>query len=75
MLIAGADVEENFMQYIGRIFRRETHIPVYIDLRDNFASLINHSRTRLAVCKQIGAQVFEFYKQFPMFSSMTHHIT
>ena len=64
MLITGADVEENFMQYLGRVFRRDDVLPIYIDLRDNMATLVRHSQTRLKVCKEVGGEVKEFEKTF-----------
>ena len=67
MLITGADVEENFMQYLGRVFRRDDVLPIYIDLRDSMSTLVKHSQSRLKVCKEIGGEVKEFDKIFKNF--------
>ena len=64
MLITGADVEENFMQYLGRVFRRDDVLPIYIDLRDSMSTLVKHSQSRLKICKEIGGEVKEFDKTF-----------
>ena len=40
--VTGADVEENFMQYLGRVFRRDDVLPIYIDLRDSMSTLVKH---------------------------------
>ena len=71
MLITGADVEENFMQYLGRIFRRDDTVPIYIDLRDDLPTLVKHSQSRLAVCKEVGGIVKEFEKTFKSFADYT----
>jgi superfamily II DNA or RNA helicase len=71
MLITGADVEENFMQYLGRIFRRDDTVPLYIDLRDELSTLVKHSQTRLAVCKEVGGVVKDFDKVFKTFEQYT----
>lgn len=68
MLITGADVEENFMQYLGRVFRRDEIMPIYIDLRDEMSILIKHSQTRLKICKEVGGQIHEFLKVFTAFT-------
>ena len=64
MLITGADVEENFMQYLGRVFRRDMP-PIYIDLVDEMSTLSKHSATRLKICKEVGGVVRKFEDVFP----------
>ena len=71
MLIAGADVEEGFTQYIGRIFRRDDVCPIYIDLIDNMSTIKKHSASRLKVCKELGGDVKSFEKVFPDFYKFT----
>ena len=71
MLITGADVEENFMQYLGRIFRRDDTTPIYIDLIDDNKVIKGHSQTRLKICKEIGAHVRSFGSAFPDFTFLT----
>ena len=74
MLITGADVEENFMQYLGRIFRRDAITPMYIDLRDDMPVLVKHSQSRLKICKDVGASVKDFYKVFGAFEMYTNKL-
>jgi superfamily II DNA or RNA helicase len=64
MLIAAADVEENFLQYLGRVFRRDDTCPIYIDLVDDMKVLQTHSSTRLKVCKEAGGVVLKFFDIF-----------
>lgn len=71
MLITGADVEESFMQYLGRVFRRDDVVPIYVDLRDKMHTIVKHSQTRLKVCKDVGAAVRDFYKTFQGFEVCT----
>ena len=71
MLITGADVEENFMQYLGRVFRRDDLLPIYVDLRDDMSTLNKHSLTRLKVCKEVGGEVKDFDKCFKGFHAHT----
>lgn len=74
MLIVGADVEENFMQYLGRVFRRDDTLPIYIDVRDNMTALATHSRTRIKVCEEVGANIYDFAKAFRNFEQDTAYI-
>jgi hypothetical protein len=74
MLIAAADVEENFMQYLGRVFRRDHLIPLYIDMRDKMNVMSRHAQTRLKICKEVGATVQDFYKTFTFFHLYTDWI-
>lgn len=60
MLIVASDLEESWMQYLGRVFRREHHLPIIIDIIDEFHPLRTHSQTRIDICKQAGAQVMKF---------------
>lgn len=74
MLITGADVEENFMQYLGRVFRRDDVVPIYVDLRDKMHTIVKHSQTRLGICKDVGASVRDFYKTFEGFRACTDRL-
>lgn len=60
MLIVASDLEESWMQYLGRVFRREHHLPIIIDIIDEFHSLRVHSQTRIDICKKSGAQIMKF---------------
>jgi superfamily II DNA or RNA helicase len=57
MLIVAGDMEENFVQPLGRIFRQEYQHPIVIDLIDNFRPLQKHSTTRCNVYKEAGAAI------------------
>ena len=74
MLITGADVEENFMQYLGRVFRRDDQVPIYVDLRDNLPVMARHAQTRLKICKDVGGTVLDFARVFHSFSLYTSWI-
>jgi superfamily II DNA or RNA helicase len=70
LLIGAADVLENFMQYIGRIFRRDDVSAIYIDLIDEMATIKKHSMERIKICKELGAEAKSFTKTFPDFEEM-----
>ena len=67
MLLLAADVEENFMQYLGRVFRKDTTFPIIVDLVDNLSSCKSHSTTRNSVYKSVGGTVQRFDRVFPRF--------
>lgn len=67
MLIPAADTEENWVQYAGRIFRREHHAPIIVEISDKFGPLKKHLETRLDVCRQSGAEVKFLHRSFPNF--------
>jgi superfamily II DNA or RNA helicase len=64
MLITAADVLENFVQYLGRIFRKSDDFPIYIDLVDKFKPMYNHSRERCEIAKNLGGDVKNFDDYF-----------
>jgi superfamily II DNA or RNA helicase len=66
MLIGAADVEENFLQYLGRVFRKDDTAPIYVDLVDEHAVMKKHSSTRIKICKTVGAIVRDFDKCFTL---------
>ncbi len=68
MLITAADVEENFMQYLGRIFRKDNTTPIYLDLIDKLSTISRHSTTRNNICREIGGTMYDFNKVFPDFN-------
>lgn len=68
MLILAGDCEENWMQYLGRVFRREHHVPIIVDLIDSkFRPLKKHSDTRIEICKESGGQIKNLVNSFPEF--------
>jgi len=67
MLILASDVEENFIQYLGRVFRREDHYPIIVDLVDSFEPLQKHSRSRKQIYQEAGGTVCNFKESFRFF--------
>ncbi len=56
-LIIASDVEEYFIQYLGRVFRTEEGEPLVYDLIDNFKSLERHASTRKKVSKEAKGKI------------------
>lgn len=67
MLIVVGDCEEGWIQALGRIFRKEYHIPIVIELVDTFRPLVKHMETRIDVCKRSGGYVKNLTNCFPEF--------
>jgi superfamily II DNA or RNA helicase len=65
MLIGAADVEENFMQYLGRVFRKDDTAPIYVDLIDDNPIMKKHSTTRIKICTSVGGVIRKFNDCFP----------
>jgi superfamily II DNA or RNA helicase len=65
MLIVAADVEEQFIQYLGRVFRRDDEFPIMIDLVDKFRPMYNHSKSRCDTARDLGGNVENFTQFFP----------
>ena len=66
-LILAGDVEEYFIQYLGRVFRIKGTIPVIFDIVDNNFTLKKHWTTRKDVYIQHGGIIKSFNKEFPQF--------
>jgi superfamily II DNA or RNA helicase len=56
-LLLAADVVEYYIQFIGRIMRREDVNPVIFDLVDQNKTLYNHFLTRSKVYKKHGGEI------------------
>ncbi len=56
-LLVACDVSEQFVQYLGRIFRKEGGCPIVIDILDNFSSLTSHFYKRMIEYVKIGGKV------------------
>lgn len=67
-LIVAADVEEYFIQYFGRITRRPDVKPIIFDIIDKNKILQQHFYTRKKLYQEIGGQILDFKKHFPMIS-------
>ena len=59
-LLLAADVEEYFIQYLGRVFRTQDGIPLIIDLIDKNNILNKHWLTRKGVYKEHGGTINNF---------------
>ena len=59
-LLLGADVEEYFIQYLGRVFRTRTGVPIILDLVDINPLLDKHFRTRRKCYQEHGGTVRTF---------------
>jgi superfamily II DNA or RNA helicase len=68
-MILASDVEQYFVQYLGRVFRREEVVPFIFDFVDDYALLHKHFRTRNAVYIEHGGMVKDFNKEFGNFFS------
>lgn len=64
-MILASDVEQYFVQYLGRVFRREDTEPIIFDLVDNNPILNKHFRTRNAIYVEHGGVVKNFLKEYP----------
>ncbi len=59
-LLLATDLEEYFVQYLGRVFRTKDGDPIIFDLVDNNSILNKHYNTRRGVYKEHGGTVKEF---------------
>lgn len=59
-LLLAADVEEYFVQYLGRVFRTKEVEPIIFDLVDKNRILDKHFRTRQAIYLEHGGIVKKF---------------
>jgi len=66
-LIIASDLEQYFVQYLGRVFRREDVEPFIFDIVDDYSLLQKHFRTRNAVYLEHGGIVKDFRRSFPEF--------
>lgn len=56
-LLLATDIEEYFVQYLGRVFRTKDMEPYIFDLVDKNSTLIKHFNTRRAVYKEHGGVI------------------
>lgn len=56
-LLLASDVEEYFIQYLGRVFRTPEVEPIVFDLVDNQSVLKKHFATRRKVYHEVGGQI------------------
>lgn len=65
MLVLASDVEEYYIQYLGRVTRRPDVAPVVVDIVDKNNVLQKHFRTRKKVYEEIGGVIRDFHTAFP----------
>jgi len=70
-LIVAADLQEYFIQYLGRVFRTEDGVPIIFDLVDKFGVLERHYRMRRHVYLDHGGTIKNFHTAFPDFAKMS----
>jgi superfamily II DNA or RNA helicase len=64
-LILAADIEEYFIQYLGRVFRTKDVKPIIFDLIDDNSVLSKHFNTRQTIYREHGGDIKEFnFKDF-----------
>lgn len=63
-LLLATDLEEYFIQYLGRIFRTKDNDPIVFDLVDNNSILNKHFNTRKSVYEEHGGIINEFDIKF-----------
>ena len=64
-LILACDVEQYFIQYLGRVFRVKDSVPTIFDLVDNHGILIKHYKTRQSIYLEHGGSIKDFRREFP----------
>lgn len=66
-LLLASDVQDYYIQTLGRVFRREDSEPIIIDIVDKNGLLKKHFKTRRSVYIEHGGQVKNFHETFPDF--------
>ncbi len=59
-LLLASDVEEYFIQYLGRVFRTPEVEPIVFDVVDNLPVLQRHFRSRKKVYTQTGGKILSY---------------
>jgi superfamily II DNA or RNA helicase len=59
-LLMAADVEEYFIQYLGRCMRTRDNIPVVFDIVDDYSILAKHYATRKKIYQKHGGKIENF---------------
>ena len=63
-LILAGDVDEYFIQILGRVFRTKDNIPFVFDLIDNNPILVKHFNNRKEVYQKAGGKLINFNRKF-----------
>ena len=64
-LIIAGDMEEYFVQYLGRVMRTEEVEPVVFDLVDDHSTCKRHFTTRKKISQEAGGTIRDFRRDFP----------
>jgi superfamily II DNA or RNA helicase len=64
-LILATDIEQYYIQALGRVLRRPDVKPIVFDLIDNNKILINHFKSRQKVYTEVGGNILDFNRLFP----------
>jgi hypothetical protein len=64
-LLLASDVEQYFVQFLGRVFRTKDGEPLIFDFVDDFFILNKHFKTRVSTYVEHGGIVKDFSKEFP----------
>jgi superfamily II DNA or RNA helicase len=59
-LLLGADVEQYFIQILGRVFRSKEVKPIIFDIVDKHRTLVKHFNTRKQVYTKAGGKIIKF---------------
>jgi len=59
-LLLACDLEQYFVQYLGRVFRTKDVKPVIFDLVDDYSLLSKHFNTRRKIYQDLGGEVQNF---------------
>lgn len=65
MLIIATDIDNYFIQYLGRVFRRQDVNPIILDFIDNHPTLKKHSKNRDKVYEQANGVMCDIKKDHP----------
>ena len=57
MLLLASDIEEYFLQYLGRVFRRPDVEPIIIDMVDRHPILKKHFQSRKKIYEESGGRI------------------
>jgi superfamily II DNA or RNA helicase len=59
-LLLACDLEQYFVQYLGRVFRTKDVKPIIFDLVDDYSLLSKHFNTRQKIYRELGGEVKNF---------------
>jgi superfamily II DNA or RNA helicase len=59
-LLLACDLEQYFVQYLGRVFRTKDVKPIIFDLVDDYSLLSKHFNTRRKIYQDLGGEVQNF---------------